>query len=128
VLEAWEGMGGTLLYGSGGETSCFLMARGRDHELGNIWPATIYPSGKFEIVFQHLSVRTPFDDIALREEFRQRLNQLPGVEIAAARIALRPGFPLAVLADPKARDVLVEQLAWFYQQAQLSASDTLVTV
>jgi hypothetical protein len=92
VLEAWTSMGGTLLYGTGGETSCFLMARGKEHELGNIWPAAIYPSGKVEVVFQHLSVRPPFDDVTLREELRQRLNQLPGVDIAAAKIALRPGF------------------------------------
>ncbi|WP_174535870.1 GmrSD restriction endonuclease domain-containing protein [Micromonospora chalcea] len=117
VLEAWAGMGGTLLYGSGGETSCFLMARGKDHQLGNIWPATIYPSGKFEIVFQHLSTRIPFDDITLREQFRQRLNELAGVKIAVAKLALRPGFPLDVLADVKTREALIGHLRWFYDQA-----------
>ncbi|MFI7214272.1 DUF262 domain-containing protein [Micromonospora maritima] len=116
VLEAWTNMGGMLLYGSGGETSCFLMARGKDHELGNIWPATIYPSGKFEIVFQHLSTRPPFDDITLREQFRQRLDALPGVRIAAAKLALRPGFPLDVLVDLQAREALIEHLRWFYGQ------------
>ncbi len=117
VLEAWASMGGTLLYGSGGETSCFLMARGKDHELGNIWPATIYPSGKFEIVFQHLSTRPPFDDITLREQFRQRLDALPGVKIAPAKLALRPGFPLDALVDVTAREALIEHLRWFHGQA-----------
>ncbi|MEV4712844.1 DUF262 domain-containing protein [Micromonospora sp. NPDC049374] len=117
VIEAWAMMGGRPLYGNGGETSCFLMARGKDHALGNIWPAAIYPSGKFEIVFQHLSIRTPFDDIALRQQFRERLNQLPGVKIAAAKLALRPGFSLDVLADAKARVKLIEHLGWFYQRA-----------
>ncbi|WP_236648376.1 MULTISPECIES: hypothetical protein [Micromonospora] len=41
VLDAWTTMGGSLSYGTGGETSCFLMARGKEHELGNIWPAAI---------------------------------------------------------------------------------------
>lgn len=128
VLDAWTSMGGTLLYGTGGETSCFLMARGKEHELGNIWPATIYPSGKFEVVFQHLSVRPPFDDVTLREELRQRLNQLPGVDIAAAKIALRPGFSLAVLADADAREALLDHLRWFYDRAQAITLDTtLVT-
>lgn len=121
VLDAWTSMGGTLLYGTGGETSCFLMAREKEHELGNIWPAAIYPSGKFEVVFQHMSTRTPFDDLTLREELRQRLNQLPGVEIAAVKIALRPGFTLKVLIDPKVRAALVDHLGWFYQQAQMLA-------
>ena len=127
VLEAWTSMGGTLLYGTGGETSCFLMARGKEHELGNIWPAAIYPSGKFEVVFQHLSVRPPFDDVTLREELRQRLNQLPGVDIAAAKIALRPGFPLAVLADTDAREALLDHLRWFYEEAQMHPSGVLAT-
>ncbi|MFI7218860.1 GmrSD restriction endonuclease domain-containing protein [Micromonospora maritima] len=117
VLEAWTNMGGMLLYGSGGETSCFLMARGKDHELGNIWPATIYPSGKFEIVFQHLSTRPPFDDITLREQFRQRLDALPGVKIAPAKLALRPGFPLDVLVNVEAREKLIEHLRWFHGRA-----------
>ena len=126
VLDAWTGIGGFLGYGGGGETSCFLMARGKEHKLGNIWPAVIYPSGKFEIVFQHLSIRTPFDDITLREELRQRLNELPGVEIAAAKLALRPGFPLTVLTDPKACTMLIEHLRWFYQQAQMPNADSFV--
>jgi alkylated DNA nucleotide flippase Atl1 len=118
LLEAWSAMGGTLSYGTGAETSCFLMARRREHELGSIWPAVIYPGGKFEVVFQHLSVRTPFHDGALREEFRQRLNQLPGVNIPAAKLALRPGFPLTVLADVDAREALLDHLRWFHDQAQ----------
>ncbi|MFF3868295.1 DUF262 domain-containing protein [Micromonospora sp. NPDC001898] len=126
TLEAWTATGGTLSYGTAGETSCFLMARRREHELGSIWPAVIYPGGKFEVVFQHLSVRTPFHDLALREELRQRLNQLPGVEIAAAKLTLRPGFPLAVLADVDAREALLDHLRWFYDQVQLPGSDELV--
>ncbi|MEV4467383.1 DUF262 domain-containing protein [Micromonospora echinofusca] len=125
LLEAWTTMGGTLSYGTSGETSCFLMARRREHELGSIWPAVIYPSGKFEVVFQYLSIRTPFNDVALREELRQRLNQLPGVDIAPAKIALRPGFPLTVLADADAREALLDHLRWFYDQTQSPDGDSL---
>ncbi|MFG3557113.1 hypothetical protein ACGGAQ_22270 [Micromonospora sp. NPDC047557] len=64
----------------------------------------------------------------LQEELRQRLNQLPGVDIAAAKIALRPGFPLTVLTDSDARDALLDHLRWFYDQAQASASDELIMV
>ncbi|MEU8727601.1 GmrSD restriction endonuclease domain-containing protein [Streptomyces antimycoticus] len=128
VLDAWTTMGGTLSYGIGNETSCFLMARSKDHEYGNIWPVTFYPSGKCEVVFQHLSIRTPFDDLALREELRQRLNQLPDVQIAAARLALRPSFPMTVLADAEARYALLDHLRWFYDQAQISTSDDAALV
>ncbi|MGV9980593.1 GmrSD restriction endonuclease domain-containing protein [Micromonospora wenchangensis] len=123
VLDAWTTMGGILGYGDGDETSCFLLARDKGHEYGNIWPVTVYPSGKCEVVFQHLSIRTPFDRVTLREELRQRLNQLPGVEITAAKLALRPNFPLTVLADAEARDALLDHLRWFYDQAQVSTPD-----
>lgn len=128
VLDHWSELGGSLLYGDAAETSCFLMARERGHADGDIWPATIYPSGKFEVVFQHLSSRPPFDDMALREELRQRLNQLPGVDIAAAKLTLRPGFPLKVLAEPGAVEVLLKHLQWFYDQAHLSDQDSTITV
>jgi alkylated DNA nucleotide flippase Atl1 len=120
LLDQWIAVGGGLLYGDGAETSCFLMARERGHQEGDIWPVTIYPSGKVEVVFQHLSSRPPFDDIALREQLRQRLNQLPGVDIAAAKLALRPSFPLTVLTEGDATKILVEHLRWFYEQAHLA--------
>lgn len=127
LLDRWTELGGTLLYGTGAETSCFLMARERGHRDGDIWPATIYPSGRCEVVFQHLSSRTPFDDVVLREELRQRLNQLPGVDIAAAKLSLRPNFPLKVLDDNGALESLVEHLSWFYEQAHQSDENDVVT-
>ncbi|MEV0216459.1 DUF262 domain-containing protein [Micromonospora sp. NPDC050695] len=123
LLDRWTEMGGTLLYGGGAETSCFLMARERGHRDGDIWPVTLYPSGKVEVVFQHLASRLPFDDVTLREQFRQRLNQLPGVSIAAAKLNLRPSFALTVLADSAAAAALVEHLQWFYEQTHLSEQE-----
>ncbi|AVT33171.1 hypothetical protein C6361_31200 [Plantactinospora sp. BC1] len=128
LLDRWTELGGTLLYGGGAETSCFLMARERGHRDGDIWPATIYPSGRFEVVFQHLSIRTPFDDTALREQLRQRLNQLPGVAIATAKLTLRPAFPLTVLTDREALEALVEHLGWFYEQAHRADENEVITV
>jgi alkylated DNA nucleotide flippase Atl1 len=120
VLEAWVSTGGHVEYGTGStETSCFLMAREKHEHGGNIWPAAIYPSGKFEIVFKYLSTRTPFDDLAMRDELRQRFNETPGVTIPSAKIGLRPGFPLTVLADPGSRDHVVDALNWFYAQARI---------
>ncbi|MFI7547977.1 DUF262 domain-containing protein [Actinoplanes sp. NPDC049599] len=128
LLDRWTDLGGSLLYGDGAETSCFLMARERGHQEGDLWPATVYPSGKFEVVFQHLSSRSPFDDVALRDQLRQRLNQLPGVDIAAAKLTLRPGFPLKVLTETGAAEMLLEHLQWFYEQAHLSDEDNVITV
>jgi len=117
VLTAWVEAGGHLEYGVEQETSCFLMARGKRDHGGNIWPAVIYPSGKFEVVFQHLSRRSPFHDLAQREELRQRLNTINGVDLPAAKIDLRPGFDLSILANSAAREQLTDTLGWFYDRA-----------
>jgi alkylated DNA nucleotide flippase Atl1 len=117
ILDSWSAMGGTLLYGQSGQTSCFLMARDKTHPQGSIWPVVLYPLRSCEVVFQHLSSRTPFDDIQLREELRGRLNKIPGVELPASKINLRPAFPLARLADPAALELFIETLDWFQQEA-----------
>ena len=124
MLDAWTEMGG------------FLALRHRQRDLvlphgprlrttssAHIWPATIYPSGKVEVVFQHLSTRTPFDDVALREEFRQRLNTGAGRGDRRRQARSPPGFPLTVLVDPGARRTLVEHLGWFHERAQTDDPD-----
>ncbi|SFR24367.1 Protein of unknown function [Lentzea waywayandensis] len=122
LIEVWDELGGDIGFGAGRETSCFLFARQKDDEGGNIWPLAIYPSGRVEVVFKHLMIRPPFDQAALREELRQRLNEAPGVDIAADRIELRPSFPVEVLLDPAARAVVRETLKWFYEQARSTVS------
>jgi len=117
VLDKWTTMGGTLSYGLGGQTSCFLMVRDGWHPEGNLWPVALYPLRSCEVVFKHLANRPPFDDIQMREEFRQRLNRIPGVDLPASKIELRPTFPLSVLADPAALEMLIQALDWFHQQA-----------
>ncbi len=113
VLTAWRDMGGVLAYGSADETAVFLMVDEREARHGGVWPAAIYPSGKFEVVFQWMQYRPPFDDVALREELRQRLNAVPGVDLPAVKLAMRPGFEVALLVDEQSQERLLEALAWF---------------
>ena len=112
LLSAWIELGGYLDFGKGDETSCFLMLAGSQTR-PDVWPLTLYPSGRSEVVFQHLARRAPFDDPALREQLRQRLNTVEGVDLPAAKIELRPSFPLAVLNSPVNRGQLLEHLKWF---------------
>ena len=118
LLAAWTADGGTVQYGQAEETSCFMLARTSADPRGSIWPLALYPAGKAEVVFQHIAVRTPFDDITMRDEFRKRLNEIPGVDLPAAKLALRPGFDLVVLGDMERRALLTEHLGWFLETAQ----------
>jgi alkylated DNA nucleotide flippase Atl1 len=121
LLEFWVRLGGQLSFGSAQETSCFLLLRGPEGPRGyNWWPFTLYPAGSCEVVFQHLLRRPPFDDEALREEFRQRCNQAPGIDIPRAKLQLRPSFPLSVLAEEAARERIYDALEWFVLAARVS--------
>lgn len=116
VLNAWRDMGGVLAYGSADETSVFLMVDEREVRHGGLWPATIYPSGKFEVVFQWMQYRPPFDDAALRE-VRRQLIAVPGVDLPAVKLAMRPGFEVAHLVDKQSQEHLLRALAWFREAA-----------
>jgi hypothetical protein len=115
-------LGGTLQFGSSEETSCFVMpAVGHPSP----WPFTIYPSGKVEVVFQHMANRPPFDDAELRVQFQKRLDSIQEIDIPSSKIALRPGFPLRLLVDAGIRDRVIEALAWYLDQ--LASSDATTT-
>lgn len=120
LADHWRMLGGVLGFGRGATvTSGFLWLH--RPTLPDIWPMTIYPTqgreGYVEVVFQYLSSREPFDDAGLREEFRNRLNQASGIDISASKLALRPNFPLGVLADREALEVVSESLTWFRDTA-----------
>ncbi|WP_051115850.1 GmrSD restriction endonuclease domain-containing protein [Streptomyces sp. PsTaAH-124] len=117
-LQSWKALapGCHLDYGKATETSCFLMLRKESaSRAAAIWPFTLYPVfGTVEVVFQYMRSRPPFDDSGLRQEFMSRLNAVPGIELAEAKLELRPSFPLEVLADRS--EEIAEIMSWFVQQ------------
>ncbi|MFI8511258.1 DUF262 domain-containing protein [Streptomyces sp. NPDC085460] len=117
-LRSWEELapGCHLDYGKATETSCFLMlSKESASRAAAIWPFTLYPVfGTVEVVFQYMRSRPPFDDSGLRQDFMARLNGVPGIELAEAKLELRPSFPLEVLAT-RSEDI-VSIMAWFVQQ------------
>lgn len=115
LMDSWVRLGGLLEFGVADETSCFLSA---PYTQPGIWPMTIYPSGKCEVVFQYLKTRPPFDDLELRDEFRLRLNEASGVDLASGKLGLRPGFELGVLVDPSSLERVEAALAWFLERVR----------
>ena len=66
----------------------------------------------------HLRIQHPDEpDARLRQELRERLNKIPGVDLPFGKIELRLAFPLKVLADLAARDLFIDALEWIYDQA-----------
>ena len=61
--------------------------------------------------------RSPFDSWELRDEFRRRLNEIPGVDLPVAKVSMRPGFHVDVTIAKLARDPLLGHLDWFRRVA-----------
>ncbi|MEU9711522.1 DUF262 domain-containing protein [Streptomyces sp. NPDC047967] len=99
-LRFWVELGGMLDYGRKSETSCFPTLSLNGSRARSLWPLALYPvAGTAEVVFQHLKRRPPFDDEVLRRELMTRLNHVRGVDLAEAKLDLRPSFPLDVFAE-----------------------------
>ncbi|SOE10639.1 hypothetical protein SAMN06272775_1666 [Streptomyces sp. 2323.1] len=120
VLRVWEGQDGHHVYGKGNETSCFpTMDVGGPSESRAVWPIAIYPvSGTVEVVFQHLKRRPPFDDEPLRRALMERFNTVDGVDLAEAKLDLRPSFPLEAFAG-HGEDIRAV-LEWFVHEVALA--------
>jgi len=58
----------------------------------------VWTYGKVEVQFQHMT-NPPSDDMGLRLELLDRLNEIPGVSIPGDAIERRPSFPLSALAE-----------------------------
>ncbi|MFD0328317.1 MGMT family protein [Streptacidiphilus monticola] len=118
VLRHWEQISPQcrIDYGRAAETSAFPMmdtAPGKNLT-STIWPLALYPvAGVVEVVFQHLRLRPPFDDTALRKELMDRLNAIDGIELPEAKLELRPSFPMDLLA--LRCEEIEGVLGWFFQ-------------
>ncbi|WP_328942554.1 DUF262 domain-containing protein [Streptomyces sp. NBC_00250] len=118
-LRFWEELGGSLDHGKKSETSCFPMLSLGGARARSLWPLALYPvTGTAEVVFQHLKRRPPFDDELLRRELMARLNRVEGIDLAEAKLDLRPSFPLEAFADHGAE--LRDVLEWFVHTVALA--------
>ncbi|MFD8142000.1 DUF262 domain-containing protein [Streptomyces sp. NPDC059708] len=120
ALGFWENQGGHQAYGRANETSCFpTLDVGSALAPRQLWPLAIYPvSGTVEVVFQHLKRRPPFDDEPSRRELMARLNQIDGIDLAEAKLDLRPSFPLEVFAGHS--EEICAVLEWFIHATALA--------
>lgn len=121
LLNDWRARGGSVWWGSGDQVSAFPSITGASGEL--YWPWAVKPvSGSVEVVFQHLTTRPPFDDTALRDELRERINRIPGVDLPASRLGLRPSFPVDLITGTDGFAAARDVHAWFLDQVPVSAA------
>ncbi|GII30042.1 DUF262 domain-containing protein [Planotetraspora mira] len=112
VLEHWRARGGEVQHGTSAGASCAPIIRidGKQIHVIRFYADT------FAIPFGTLKRRPPFDDPALREDLRQRLNDAPGVDIPVGKLELYPSVKITQLANIAVFDVVVALLDWFAAQ------------
>lgn len=112
-VDSWLELGGEIVFGTAATTSGFLLTGVPDAP----WPMVLYPGfGRGEVPFQYMVDRPPFNDLALREEFRARLSGVAGIDLPRAKLGLRPGFPIEVLGDSERGVQVLEHLVWFRER------------
>ena len=110
LLEWGQRVGATIWYGKGAKDGSLvpvLEHRGMKYYLFVLWTY-----GRVEMQFQSLQSRAPFDQLELRQELQQRLNEIPGFSITADRLNKRPAVPLAVLRSEAALRQFITTLDW----------------
>ncbi len=75
-------------------------------------PLALRTSGEVAIRFRDIKTRPAFASAQVREQLRQRFNELPSVEIPPDGIERRPSFPISVLGDPASMASFKSTVDW----------------
>lgn len=119
LLDHWRTAGGDFRYGKAASARCSPVLRQGQRIIKMI---NVYP-GVVEVPFATLKSRPPFDDPAVRDELRQRLNDAPGIDLPASKVDLYPSFPVTLLANEAVWDVVIATLDWFVELATSTEID-----
>jgi hypothetical protein len=82
-----------------------------------LWPFVMYTHGRIEIQFVYLARRPPFNGEARRDELRDRLMLIAGVDLPPVADAKRPSFDMAVLTSDESFRQFTDTLDWVYELA-----------
>ena len=102
ALQAWARETGLarIVFGKGKDMGAMAF---HTDALGTWYPLfSIWHSGRIELQFSVWKNRPVLRDEARRHAFRERLNQIPGVEIPLDKVGAFPSMPPSALEDPAA--------------------------
>ena len=116
VQRGWVERGGRAEFADNAAGGCFLVVPRTSARA--IWPVILYPTYGVEVVFYHLAKWAPFTDEALLDEFRGRLNLIPGVEFGPESLRRRPSIKPQTLQPAAAQEAFLDALEWFLRTVQ----------
>lgn len=84
-----------------------------DYQLFPVWTY-----GRIEIYFQHYLPKKPFDDESKREELREKLNEIDGLDIPREAMTKRPSFDITLLDNEQKLTQFFDAFEWFIQEVE----------
>lgn len=100
-----------IWYGSGDRSGSFYPLF--DSANGPAYTFAAWTYGGVEIQFQYMKSLAPFNDLSMRRQLLDRLNQLRGVSISPDRLDKRPSIPYSVLSDPATLQDFLATFDWY---------------
>ena len=118
ILAFADERGLVEIYGKGAVTTSVQL--GLKDESAYCFPFLIYNGGGIEVGFQWMMGMPykPFDQEDKRRELRDRLQQIPGLELPIDKIEKRPGFSMGLLLDEDAYRIFEDTFSWALEQAR----------
>jgi hypothetical protein len=89
-----------------------------DHDGEKNYVISVWTYGRLYVQFERMKDRPPFDSEAKRQELRELLNRIPGVDIAADAIARQPLVLLSALVNQEALRKFLDVLDWHVRQVR----------
>ncbi|MGD9507446.1 MAG: hypothetical protein AB7I59_09065 [Geminicoccaceae bacterium] len=105
----WARTKGQVWFGSGTQSGSFGLTIPIANSKRYLF--AVYTYGTIEIYFQWLKNLTPLDPLK-RQEFLDRLNSVPGINLRADIISKRPAIRLAALGQPGSLSRFIQTLEW----------------
>jgi hypothetical protein len=118
ILSWAKKKGSRIWWGKGSKDGSFFPMLDHDGEKHSV--ISVWTYGRIEIQFQWMKNQPPFDSEAKRQELRERLNRIPGVDIPgdANTLNLRPRIQMSTLRDQPALTQFLEVLDWFVHKVK----------
>jgi hypothetical protein len=118
-LLAWvRPLSKSIYWGRGtrwGSCVPIVSADGKEYTLFNMW---VGANSGIEFHFQYHSLRPPFDNVGLRRDFLNRLNEIPGVSLDESVMTRRPSIATSVLGNPTGMEKFKAAFEWFIEQVR----------
>jgi hypothetical protein len=109
-----------IWWGAGSvEGSCFPRWGSGDEKCS---PFALWTNGRIQMQFRYFRRVSPFDDVSVREEFRQKLDAIDGVNIPSDAINGIPAFDISELNIGSRFDEFKQSVEWFidrFENAQI---------